>query len=98
MNKQHFTVAIFLLIVPVLLNAQNKTERSRRFSVEGKEVALYTTAQGSDYRLTKTATSPFSAKPQPEEGEFSVIVDPSRTFQTMIGIGGALTDASAETF
>ena len=32
------------------------------------------------------------------EKEADIFVDPAKTFQTVIGIGGALTDASAETF
>src|SRR5256886_4304046 len=32
------------------------------------------------------------------EGKVYVFVDPQKTFQPMIGIGGALTDAAAETF
>src|SRR2546429_2231045 len=32
------------------------------------------------------------------EGKVYVFADPRRTFQPMIGIGGALTDAAAETF
>src|ERR1051325_3406851 len=32
------------------------------------------------------------------EGQVYVFVDPRRTFQAMIGTGGALTDAAAETF
>jgi glucosylceramidase len=32
------------------------------------------------------------------EGDQAIFVDPSKTFQTVLGIGGALTDASAETF
>jgi len=35
---------------------------------------------------------------QPFENQVCVFVDPSKTFQTYFGIGGALTDASAETF
>ncbi len=35
---------------------------------------------------------------QPLETDVCVFVDPSKTFQSLIGIGGALTDASAETF
>ena len=35
---------------------------------------------------------------QPLETQVCVFVDPTRTFQTFLGIGGALTDASAETF
>ncbi|MEO8861183.1 MAG: glycoside hydrolase family 30 protein [Ginsengibacter sp.] len=35
---------------------------------------------------------------QPFETQICVFVDPSKTFQSILGIGGALTDASAETF
>lgn len=98
MNKQPFAVAIFLLTVSVSLHAQNKKAGSASFPHKVKEVFVYATAQNTDYRLTKTSTLTFTAKPQPEEGDISVFVDPSRTFQTMIGVGGALTDASAETF
>jgi len=98
MNKQLLGVAICLLTTSVSLRAQSKKAGSTLFPVKGKEVSVYTTAQNTDYRLTKTGTLTFTAKAQPEEGDFSVFVDPSQTFQTMLGIGGALTDASAETF
>jgi glucosylceramidase len=35
---------------------------------------------------------------QPLETQVCVFVDPAKTFQTILGIGGALTDSSAETF
>jgi glucosylceramidase len=35
---------------------------------------------------------------QPNEGQISVFVEPNRTFQTFMGIGAALTDASAEIY
>ena len=37
------------------------------------------------------------AMPAGEKEEY-IFVDPSKTFQTVLGIGGALTDAAAETF
>lgn len=36
--------------------------------------------------------------PQPVESQVSVFIDPDKKFQTFVGIGAALTDASAETF
>src|SRR3954471_22633201 len=66
--------------------------------VEGKEVAVYTTADNSDFRLSKTDTLTFKQMGQPLETQVCVFVDPAKTFQTILGIGGALTDASAETF
>ena len=36
--------------------------------------------------------------PQPDESMSVVLVDPTRRFQTILGFGGAFTDAAAETF
>ena len=61
-------------------------------------VDVYTTADSTKYRLTKTATLNFTEKGQPFENEITVFVDPSKTFQSYMGLGGAITDAAAETF
>ncbi len=74
------------------------TTHTEQYSVRKKTVQVYVTEQGSDSRIKNAGALTFSAQPQPGEGDISVFVDPSRTFQTMLGIGGALTDASAETF
>src|SRR5215216_6295216 len=66
--------------------------------IEGREVAVYTTADKTNYRLSATNTLKFKPLSQPLETQICVFVDPTRTFQTFLGIGGALTDASAETF
>ncbi|HKE55537.1 MAG TPA: glycoside hydrolase family 30 beta sandwich domain-containing protein [Pyrinomonadaceae bacterium] len=63
-----------------------------------KEVTVYTTADNSKYRLSQTDKLPFKSMGQPLETQICVFVDPGRTFQTILGIGGALTDAAAETF
>src|SRR5262245_19167543 len=68
------------------------------FSVAGKDVTVYTTAHQSDHRLSATDKFQFKHLGQPLESQICVFVDPSRTFQTILGIGGAITDASAETF
>jgi glucosylceramidase len=71
---------------------------SQPFSLQGKEVTVYTTADKSDYRISATDKVQFKPMGQPLETQICVFVDPRRTFQTIVGIGGALTDASAETF
>jgi glucosylceramidase len=73
-------------------------ERSQAASVEGREISVYTTAARTDYRLSPTEKVAFKPLGQPLETQVCVFVDPSRKFQTFLGIGGALTDASAETF
>ncbi len=63
-----------------------------------KQVTVYTTAEKSDLRLKQTDTVAFKSAGQPKETQICVFVDPGRQFQTFLGIGGALTDSSAETF
>ncbi len=63
-----------------------------------KTATVYTTAAKTDLRLSPNGQLNFSAYQQPKETEPFVLVDASANFQTIIGIGGALTDAAAETF
>ncbi|MEP6989454.1 MAG: glycoside hydrolase family 30 beta sandwich domain-containing protein [bacterium] len=67
-------------------------------SVEARPVTVYTTADKTDLRLAPTATPTFKHMGQPLETQICVFVDPSKRAQTIMGVGGALTDASAETF
>ena len=68
------------------------------YSSAGKSVEVYTTASGTDMRLSNSATLTFEAATQPLESEVAVFVNPVQQFQTFLGIGGAITDASAEVF
>jgi glucosylceramidase len=67
-------------------------------SDSGPRATIYLTAQATDQRLTKAGELEFSPKPQPEEWEKSIIVNPAKQYQSFLGIGAALTDAAAETF
>ena len=59
---------------------------------------VYATAESTSLRLTPTDTLMFKPSDPTSEGKVYVFVDPRKTFQPFIGIGGALTDAAAETF
>ena len=74
------------------------SEQPAPYSAEGKKVIVYTTADSTSLRMSITDTLSFADLAQPVETEVCIFVDPSKTFQTFLGIGGALTDASAETF
>ena len=63
-----------------------------------KNVTVYTTAANTQLRLTANGNLSFSPFRQPFETEPFVLVDASVAFQPIVGFGGALTDASAETF
>jgi len=75
-----------------------KLTDSRKTSVLGKESTIYTTASETKLRLTETGKATFKTAQQPLENEVSVFVNPNKSFQSLLGIGGAITDASAEVF
>jgi glucosylceramidase len=59
---------------------------------------IYITAKDTGQRLAHAGDVVMAAGlPVVEKDEY-IFVDPAKTFQTFLGIGGALTDASAETF
>jgi glucosylceramidase len=63
-----------------------------------QQVTVYVTTDSGDNKISKTASVSFSPMPQPVETQTCVFVDRGKTFQTFNGIGGAITDAAAETF
>lgn len=93
---------LFFLLTAVVLTAcsgpSNEEVKQDTFLVDGKSAVVVTTAKDTEWRLSQTATGKFEKAEQPLETENSVFVNPNNTFQTFIGIGGAITDASAEVF
>lgn len=97
-----------LLYVMLLITAASCSDKKKEgnaaisenstFSTEGKTAYSYVTADSTNLRLSPADTATFSDKAQPFENEVIVFVDPEKTFQTFFGVGGAMTDASAETF
>jgi glucosylceramidase len=95
-----FVLILFLLVsgfqdMPQPIEKQVTTNP---FTTAGKKVIVYTTADSSKYRLSITENLQFRETQPLKESDIYVFVDPGKTFQTFLGIGGALTDASAETF
>lgn len=64
----------------------------------GEPAVVYLTAKDTQLRLAKSADLEWKDLAQPGEKVDVIFLDPGKTFQTIVGIGGALTDASAETF
>jgi len=93
-------IPLFSLIVVITScnTTKNEQNNAQEFMVHGKQVSVYTTADSTNLRLTLTDNLTFFEAQQPLETELSVFVEPKKTFQSFIGIGGAITDASAETF
>ncbi len=68
------------------------------FGQTQNHVEIYVTAKDTGQRLAKAGEAEMAVGLPVNEKEADIFVDPAKTFQTVIGIGGALTDASAETF
>lgn len=101
MKKTLLALGAMVSLLACKTQAGNKTTAENSgvaYDATGKQVLVYTTAENTGYRLSLTDTLQFTDLKQPLETEPCIFVDPTHTFQTMLGIGGALTDASAEVF
>lgn len=93
-------ISLFLAVVfagnPKMMAAgKSHSELQRK---ELSKVYIYLTAQGTHDLLSQKEPVDFFDFPQPTESIPCIYIDYSKTFQTIEGIGGALTDASSETF
>jgi len=84
MMKSFFTILSFCLCTLPAIYAQQAT--------------VYTTAKDTPLRISESGTFLFKNAQEFRESQPCVFVDTTKKFQSFIGIGGALTDASAETF
>ncbi len=97
-------LALALMMIPSCTPTETKvqsTDESKTMVkiLDYKTADVFLTAKNTSNRLANTQQLPINTgAPEPDENFPVVILDPSKTFQTIVGIGGALTDASAETF
>ena len=80
----------------IIENQSEITNENHPYNLTERIITVYTTAKNSNFRLSKTDEKTFEKAKQPLESEISVFVNPSKKFQQVLGIGGAITDASAE--
>lgn len=100
------TLSILVVLVLFISCSQNKNAEknkgkqkvTKELALKGEKAKVYITAKDTDLRLAAVEASVFQEADQPLETEVSVFVNPEKKFQTFIGIGGAITDASAEVF
>ena len=88
-------VTIYFFLLFTYAGAQ---ETKPAFSLNNRTVTVYSSADSTSLRLTKTDNLIFTDLKQPLETQTCIFVNPKNTFQTFLGIGGAITDASAEVF
>lgn len=92
------TTTALLLASFFVFAQQKKKANTTSYTTKDKTIQVYTTAENTENRLTITETLNFTTATQPVETEIAVFVEPNITFQNFMGIGGAITDASAEVF
>jgi len=102
--KHHF---ISLILVAIVFSCKEQSQiiateiqqnEETIANYNNKPLKIYTTAENTDLRLSLTDELNFKTAKQPLETEIAVFVNPKKTFQKFLGIGGAITDASAEVF
>jgi glucosylceramidase len=91
--------SITFFAVSLLLLAGAHAQTSQPLSIKGNtSVKVYTTAKNTSLKLSPGEDIQFTDAGTMVERKVFVFLDDSHSFQTMLGIGGAITDASAETF
>ncbi len=88
---------LYLLLLPIVVSSCSE-KKTKAEDVEVSKAQVYTTAKDTELRIAKTGEFTFKPSEQPLETQVFVFVDPKQQFQEFIGVGGAITDASAETF
>ncbi|WP_132217282.1 glycoside hydrolase family 30 protein [Mariniflexile fucanivorans] len=105
--KKLFALVLIVTVFACEQKKQDKHENQEKpieitetpFSLKDKKISIYTTAHNNDLKLSlNTETIIFEDFKQPLETDVAINVDASKHYQTFLGIGAALTDASAETF
>ncbi len=87
-----------LYVCTILLAGTLGAERSVAADFTSRAVSVYVSAKDTGQRLARIDELHFTDLAQLSEKQECIFVDPTREFQTMLGVGGALTDAAAETF
>lgn len=78
------------------IHAKNKLDEKLIQGRSGSKAVVYTT--GADIKMQKSESEPFAKGEQPTEFTPWIFIDTKNQFETFLGIGGAITDAVAETF
>ncbi len=68
------------------------------YTPAGGAVTVYTSAQGASKQMVQSQVAPLQAGHKLTEVENSIFVNPTKRFQTVMGVGGAITDSAAETY
>ncbi len=92
-SKLHFYPFLLLVIFPISLGTRSYAQE-KAF----KMGEVYVTAKSTNQFLAREGYRAFEPLDQPDENYPTIMIDETKTFQTIEGFGGAFTDAAATTF
>ncbi len=92
---------IIISLTVILVSCSKSSYKNKSEAEFGEKIPtakVYTTAENTGLRISETDKITFKKSLQPKETEVFILVNPNKENQEFIGIGGAITDASAEVF
>jgi len=96
--KKTKILIVFSVLFMSCFSKKKDNSVPKEINLIGKDLSVYTTAEGTNLKISLTDKKTFTYMQQPLETEIAIVVNPEKKFQTFLGIGGAITDASAEVF
>lgn len=99
-SKSLLVLSIAVLAVQCKTTKSEKTAESIDIDLHYRVTSArqFLTSKNDEQRLTEIGNVKIQAYDQPDEHYPTIIIDPNKQFQKIEGFGGAITDASAETF
>lgn len=89
-----YLIFLLLMLVAFACTQKPKTVVNKGFS----QASYWVTAKDSGLKLSQGGDLKIDTLLQPDEHTPTVFIDDTHAYQEIVGIGGAFTDASAETF
>jgi glucosylceramidase len=96
MKQTRFLMLLTFFSVSAFSQTKYENKNKQTFTANGKSISLYVTAESTGQKLSQAAKVELTKGNL--ESDVYVYVNPLKTYQKLIGIGGAITDASAEVF
>lgn len=97
-NLMIISLSAFVIIAGCKPQGDKQATGKKSPSMELKTAEIYITAKGTGQLMAAGPQLTFADLVQPDEHKPTIMLDANRTFQEIVGIGGAFTDAAAETF
>lgn len=99
-HKINLILYFFVISIFTISCLNTSVNKKNDFNKAAKKikVVVYSSVQNKNIKLKLIDSLQFKDFKQPLETEISIVVDSTKKFQTFLGIGAALTDASAITF